>query len=171
MGWSADEVALQPRPLNFPWFGEEAPKTTEDPQDLSFRSWYDKPIKMPVALNVDGLYHDLTEQKADIIFLCFGMNESFKGKAGLPQFEQDLTRFIQLLQARKFNGKSAPQLVVVSPIAHEKLGGYWPDRFYTTIIWRFIPKQCGKWPRRISFFLSTYSGLHWPGCRPNPVSR
>ena len=127
MGWSADEVALQPRPLNFPWFGEEAPQTTADPQDLSFRSWYDKPIKMPVALNIEGLYHDLTEQKADIIFLCFGMNESFKGKAGLPQFEQDLSRFIQLLQARKFNGQSIPQLILVSPIAHQKLGGYWPD--------------------------------------------
>ncbi|MGM9509324.1 PVC-type heme-binding CxxCH protein [Larkinella sp. GY13] len=127
MGWSADEVALQPRPLNFPWFGEDAPKTTEDPQDLSFRSWYDKPIKMPVALNIEGLYHDLTEQKADIIFLCFGMNESFKGKAGLPQFEQDLSRFIQLLQAQKFNGRSIPQLVLVSPIAHEKRGGHWPD--------------------------------------------
>lgn len=29
MGWSADEVGLQPRPLNFPGFGEKTSRLTE----------------------------------------------------------------------------------------------------------------------------------------------
>src|SRR5262245_61434387 len=48
LGYSADEVNLQPRPLNF---GDN--------------------------------HQHLTAVKADVIFLCFGMNESFKGAAGL----------------------------------------------------------------------------------------
>src|SRR5262245_59063561 len=46
LGYAADEVTLQPRPLNF-----------ADTHTL------------------------LTDQKADVIFLCFGMNESFKGES------------------------------------------------------------------------------------------
>lgn len=92
MGWSGDEPALQPRPLNF-----------------------------------SSLHDNLTEQKADFIFLCFGMNESFKGKAGLPQYEKDLVAFINDLKGQKFNGLSFPQLILVSPIAHQDLGGYLPN--------------------------------------------
>ncbi|MCE7042164.1 PVC-type heme-binding CxxCH protein [Dyadobacter sp. CY312] len=127
MGWSADEVGLQPRPLNFPGFKREIKKQIEDPKDLSFRSWGTEGGNMPIALNFDGLQQSLSEQSADIIFLCFGMNEAFKGEKGLPQFEKELNVFIKALQSKKYNGKSAPVLVLVSPIAHEKLGGHFPN--------------------------------------------
>lgn len=92
MGWSGDEVALMPRPLDF-----------------------------------GSLESHLADQRADTILLCFGTNESFQGEAGLPKFRDDLVVLIDSLQAHKFNGESAPRLVLVSPIAHEQLGGDWPD--------------------------------------------
>jgi glucose/arabinose dehydrogenase/lysophospholipase L1-like esterase/azurin len=129
MGWSADEVGLQPRPLNFPGFGEKTTRLTQGQKEITFKSYTHEgeKIVMPVALNFAGLNQDLTDQKADIIFLYFGMNEAFKGAAGIPQFEKDLNTFIQNLLSNKYNGKTAPRLVLVSPIAHEKLGGHYPD--------------------------------------------
>ncbi|MHB1556090.1 MAG: PVC-type heme-binding CxxCH protein [Isosphaeraceae bacterium] len=61
----------------------------------------------------------LTRTKADVVFAFFGYNESFKGKAGLEAFKNDLDAFIKHTLARKYNGKSAPRLVVFSPIAME----------------------------------------------------
>lgn len=129
MGWSADEVGLQPRPLNFPGFGEKATIPSKPSKEVTFQGFTHEgePIRMPVALNFNGLNQDLTEQKADIIFLCFGMNETFKGPEGLQQFKKDLEVFIKNLQSNKFNGHSAPRLVLVSSIAHENLGRYYPD--------------------------------------------
>ncbi|MEO6686264.1 MAG: SGNH/GDSL hydrolase family protein, partial [Dyadobacter sp.] len=129
MGWSADEVGLQPRPLNFPGFGEKISPPAKSTKEVTFQGFTHEgePIRMPVPLNFDGLNRDLAEQKADIIFLCFGMNESFKGLEGLKQFEKDLDVFIENLQGKQFNGHSAPKLVLVSAIAHENLGGYYPD--------------------------------------------
>lgn len=129
MGWSADEVGLQPRPLNFPGFGEKTSRLTEGQQEIKFKSFTheQEKIVMPVALNFNGLNQDLTDQKADIIFLCFGMNEAFKGPAGVPQFEKDLQKFIQNLLDHQYNGRSSPTLVLVSPIAHENLGVPFPS--------------------------------------------
>ena len=127
MGWSADEVGLQPRPLNFPGLGEKTTASVTRPahnetNEVVFNGFtrQSDPITMPVALNFAGLNQDLTDQKADILFLCFGMNESFKGAAGLRQFEQDLSAFIANLQRNRYNGRTAPVLVLVSPIAHEE---------------------------------------------------
>ena len=134
LGWSADEVGLQPRPLNFPGFGEKttAPasrRLTAGKREVAFEGFThgDEGAAMPVALNLAGLNQDLADQKADVIFLCFGLNEAFRGRAGLPKFEKDLKAFIANLQAHRYNGRSAPVLVLVSPIAHERLGGHLPD--------------------------------------------
>ncbi|HYG74496.1 MAG TPA: PVC-type heme-binding CxxCH protein [Planctomycetota bacterium] len=61
----------------------------------------------------------LTRCKADVIFAFFGFNESFKGEAGLEKFKTDLDAFIKKTLAGKFNGQSAPRLVLFSPIAFE----------------------------------------------------
>jgi lysophospholipase L1-like esterase len=63
----------------------------------------------------------LTFNKADVIFAFFGYNESFAGEAGLEGFKKDLTDFIKHTLAQRYNGKSAPKLVLFSPIAHEDL--------------------------------------------------
>jgi putative heme-binding domain-containing protein len=61
----------------------------------------------------------LSEIKADVVLLMFGFNESFKGPQGISQFRKDLTETINSMLNQKYNGSSAPQLVLVSPIAHE----------------------------------------------------
>ncbi len=63
----------------------------------------------------------LTLNKADVILAFFGYNESFGGKPGLEKFKNDLTEFIKHTKGQKYNGKSAPRLVLFSPIAHEDL--------------------------------------------------
>lgn len=63
----------------------------------------------------------LARCRADVIFLFFGYNESFAGEAGLPQFERDLAGYLQHLQSQQYNGRSAPRLVLFSPVRHEDL--------------------------------------------------
>jgi putative heme-binding domain-containing protein len=63
----------------------------------------------------------LAKLHTDIVFAFFGYNESFGGKAGLPKFKQDVADFIQHTLTQKYNGKTAPRLVLFSPIAHENL--------------------------------------------------
>lgn len=87
----------------------------------------DTPTQQPRPLNFGPLKQHLTERKADVILLCFGMNESFAGEAGREAFKQSLQAFVRSLAESKFNGSSAPRLALVSPIAHEQLAGDLPD--------------------------------------------
>ncbi|MFN4257803.1 MAG: PVC-type heme-binding CxxCH protein [Gemmataceae bacterium] len=87
LGWSADELTLRPRSLNFDHHG-----------------------------------HTLKDHQPDVILAFFGFNESFAGPAGLSKFEADLAKFITDTTTTKYNGKAAPRLVLVSPIAQENTG-------------------------------------------------
>tara|TARA_B110000037_G_scaffold139712_1_gene158010 strand:- start:22051 stop:24996 length:2946 start_codon:yes stop_codon:yes gene_type:complete len=60
--------------------------------------------------------------EADVVFVFFGYNESFGGEKGLGKFKSDLGSMVEKYKATKFNGESAPRLVLFSPIAHENLG-------------------------------------------------
>ncbi|MDZ4402981.1 PVC-type heme-binding CxxCH protein [Prosthecobacter sp.] len=85
LSWSADEVALRPRPDGF-----------------------------------GDLNQHLTEHKADVILAAFGFNESFKGEKSVAEFETLLKAFLIELKSHRYNGKTAPQIVLVSPTAAEK---------------------------------------------------
>ncbi|SOD80042.1 PVC-type heme-binding CxxCH protein [Spirosoma fluviale] len=63
----------------------------------------------------------LTRLKTDIIISFFGYNESFQGPAGLANYKAELDAFIKHTLSQKYNGKTAPQLAIVSPIAFEDL--------------------------------------------------
>ncbi len=63
----------------------------------------------------------LTKAKADVIFACFGFNESFGGDTGLAKFKQDLDKFLKDSKTKNYNGKGAPRVVLFSPVAAEKL--------------------------------------------------
>jgi putative heme-binding domain-containing protein len=63
----------------------------------------------------------LNFNRADVIFAFFGYNESFDGVEGLDKFKKDLANFITQTLRQKYNGKTAPRLVLFSPIAHEDL--------------------------------------------------
>ena len=61
----------------------------------------------------------LTRLQADTIIAFFGYNESFQGQAGLENFKDELRAFIKHTRAQKYNGSSAPQLALVSPVGFE----------------------------------------------------
>ena len=63
----------------------------------------------------------LERVKADVILAFFGFDESFKGPAGLPQFKEDLDKYLKETLAKNFSGKGAPRIVLFSPVANEKL--------------------------------------------------
>ena len=65
----------------------------------------------------------LSKHQADIIIAFFGYNESFQGAAGLANYKAELDAFVKHTLAQRYNGKTAPQLVLVSPIAFENLSG------------------------------------------------
>jgi len=63
----------------------------------------------------------LTRLKTDVIVSFFGYNESFQGKEGLANYKAELDAFIKYSLTQKYNGTSAPKMVIVSPIAFEDL--------------------------------------------------
>ncbi len=65
--------------------------------------------------------HTLEDEKPDVLIAAFGFNESFAGPPGLEKFKNDLEDFIKASTSTKYNGKAAPKLVLLSPIAHEDL--------------------------------------------------
>jgi lysophospholipase L1-like esterase len=85
LGWSADTLSLQPRPLNF-----------------------------------GSLDEHLSRARADVIVACFGMNESYDGQAGLERFRKQWDQLLEHFAAQRYNGESAPRVILVTPIAHEQ---------------------------------------------------
>ncbi len=63
----------------------------------------------------------LTDLKADTLIAFFGYNESFDGPAGIANFKGEIDAFIKYTATQKYNGKAAPRLVLISPIAYENL--------------------------------------------------
>lgn len=67
--------------------------------------------------------HDvwLSRLKTDIVVAFFGYPESTEGPARVANFKAELTAFIKHTLNQKYNGLSAPQLALVSPIAFEDI--------------------------------------------------
>jgi mono/diheme cytochrome c family protein/glucose/arabinose dehydrogenase len=61
----------------------------------------------------------LTHLQADTIIAFFGYNESFDGPAGVANFEAELDAWVVHTLSKAYNGKAAPRVVLVSPIAFE----------------------------------------------------
>ncbi len=59
--------------------------------------------------------------EADTILAFFGYNESFDGPEGVEKFRAELDAFVAHTLEQKYNGESAPKLVLVSPISFENL--------------------------------------------------
>lgn len=75
---------------------------------------------MPRPDNFGDLDQHLTYFKADVIIAAFGFNESFAGLEGVPDFEKRLGVFLEKLRLRAYNGKSAPKIVLLSPMANDQ---------------------------------------------------
>lgn len=63
--------------------------------------------------------HWLTHLKADTIVAFFGYNESFDGPNKVGTYEAELDAWVQHTLTKAYNGKTAPRIVLVSPIAYE----------------------------------------------------
>ncbi len=63
----------------------------------------------------------LTRLQTDIVIGFFGFNESFEGEERLENFRAELEAWILHSKAQQYNGKSAPQLALVSPISFEDI--------------------------------------------------
>jgi putative heme-binding domain-containing protein len=109
LGYSGDELTIRLRSQDFgtpdQWLAGNAP--IPNPGAIA-----DKSV-------VQKNRFENTNTKADVIFAFFGYNESWTGEAGLPKFKKDLEGFIKHTLSQKYNGKSAPRLVLFSPIAFE----------------------------------------------------
>ncbi|MBO50043.1 MAG: dehydrogenase [Planctomycetaceae bacterium] len=75
----------------------------------------------PRSANFGSTDQWLTKVKADVVFCFFGYNEALRGEPGLAGFRKDLGDMLSGMKGQKYNGKSAPQVIVFSPIAHEDL--------------------------------------------------
>ncbi|MFL2910860.1 MAG: hypothetical protein EVA72_08225 [Limisphaerales bacterium] len=58
--------------------------------------------------------------KADVILAFWGYNESFDNSP--DAYMADLAKWVDETKEKKYNGKSAPRIVLLSPISHENLG-------------------------------------------------
>ena len=63
----------------------------------------------------------LTLTKADTILAFFGFNESFDGPARVQNFADEVAAFVDHTLQQRYNGRTAPRLVLISPIAFEDL--------------------------------------------------
>jgi putative heme-binding domain-containing protein len=111
LGFSGDELTVRLRSANF---------GTPD-QWLAGNQPIPEPNRLTTRKGLTDNRLERTNTRADVIFAFFGYNESFAGKAGLDKFKADLEGFIKHTLSQKYNGKSAPRLVLFSPIAHEDL--------------------------------------------------
>lgn len=109
LGFSGDELNLRLRSQSFgtpdQWLAGEAPVP--------------EPNRLVTRKGVRDNRFETTNTKADVIFAFFGYNESWAGAAGLPKFKQELADFIKHTLGQRYNGKSAPRLVLFSPTAFE----------------------------------------------------
>ena len=111
LGFSADELTVRLRSANF---------GTLD-QWLAGNQPIPEPHRLVTRKGLTDNRLERTHTRADVIFAFFGYNESFAGAEGLDKFKNDLDAFLKHTLAQKYNGKSAPRLVLFSPIAHEDL--------------------------------------------------
>ena len=85
-------------------------------------SWSGDTVNLrPRPDNFADIFQHLYHEKADVIIAAFGFNESFAGPEGLDVFRKNLTNFIEQLQSKAFNGKTAAKVILISPIANEDL--------------------------------------------------
>jgi hypothetical protein len=107
----------------FPHF--EALLTARQPERrLTFRylAWSGDEVALrPRPLNFGDIHTHLEEQRADVIFAAFGMNESYQGEDGLPRFRVELATLLRELKSRTYNGSTPPRIVLLSPIPHEQV--------------------------------------------------
>lgn len=108
-----DTPAFRPHSArNSPWAfpgADQFYKNTEYAQNSNSEGTFPKPDQW------------LTSLKSDIIIAFFGGSESFSGPEGLINYKAELAAFVAHTMEQRYNGHSAPQLALVSPVAFQDL--------------------------------------------------
>jgi hypothetical protein len=73
----------------------------------------------PRPENFADIEQHLYREKIDVVFAAYGFNESFDGVEQVDSFRERLGTFLNRIQTLAFNGRSAPKIVLLSPIANE----------------------------------------------------
>ena len=105
-GFAGDEVDFRPR--------------SEDVPPIEYFLAMKKGVTA-VPGKPEVVYRAGTDFGADVILAYWGFNESFDGPGGLESFKQELGKYLDSLLQARFNGESAPRVVLFSPLAHENL--------------------------------------------------
>ncbi len=75
----------------------------------------------PPAAGFEQLKQQILAVKPTVVVVGYGMADSFAGEAGLPAFEQDMNRLLNIIATTK------ARVVLLSPIAHCNMGPPLPD--------------------------------------------
>ena len=87
---------------------------------IRYLAWPAEEVGKPIRpKGFPSLVDELRENRADVVFVCYGMNESFRGSEEVGHFRHMMESFVWQLRAENFNGNSPPQIVLVTPIAQE----------------------------------------------------
>jgi putative heme-binding domain-containing protein len=120
LGFSGDEVAgFTDKPDNNRRLRSKSFGTADE--WLAGSAPVPEPGRLVTRHGVRDNRFETTNTRADVVLAFFGYNESFAGEKGLGAFKKDLEAFIKHTLSQKYNGKTAPRLVLFSPIAHEDL--------------------------------------------------
>ncbi|MEO0413919.1 MAG: PVC-type heme-binding CxxCH protein, partial [Verrucomicrobiota bacterium] len=90
--------------------------------ELSLRNFAwsaDEVDLQPRPDNFASVTQHLTREKIDVIFAAYGFNESFAGDDAVDAFKERLGQYLEDLRTSAFNGKTGPQIVLLSPVACE----------------------------------------------------
>ncbi len=79
----------------------------------------------PASAWFQQLTNSIAQLKPSVVFLGYGMANSFQGDAGLPGFVADLEKLMDAIQQNV--GTNAVRWVVFSPVPHERLPAPLPD--------------------------------------------
>lgn len=96
---------------------------------------------MPRPDNFGNLDQHLHYFKADLIIAAYGYNESFAGSEGLPAFKERLNKFLTHLKSHAYNGKSAPQIVLLAPVSGRRAVAQGNLMEYTEAMYQVCEKQ------------------------------
>ena len=92
--------------------------------DLSVRNlaWSaDEAALRPRPLDFGAVDRHLEAQRADVVLLFYGANESFEGSEGLPAFRNDLGRLLRHVSKQVYNSAEPARVALVSPIPQQAL--------------------------------------------------
>ena len=116
------------RMQHFPWF-EAGLRAAYPETNLHVRNFgwsADELGLQPRPYKFAGMDAHLDRVSTDVLIAWFGMSESFAGGDGLIAFEQNLNTWLDHHASMRIDGKPM-HIVLVSPIAHQPMGGRLPD--------------------------------------------